>query len=114
MKVDVFRHFLVAALARCGSARSLSPLAAIANDERVPRHLRDVSRLAVTMIGGPAERNKVRQRLPKDFQPEAGTELSARVRAAEELQVAGAARAHATIFDLYLSAPATAVDADPG
>jgi hypothetical protein len=113
MNPGAFRHFLIAALARCGSTRSVPRLEAIANDEKAARHLRNVSRLAVTVIGGQAEREKVAAGLPKAFQPEAAAELSARVRAAEELLTAGHARAHATLFDLYLSAPASSDAATP-
>ena len=43
-KPEALRHFVVAALARCGSSRALGALRTLSNDEKQPRHLRDVPR----------------------------------------------------------------------
>ncbi|HKO52828.1 MAG TPA: WGR domain-containing protein [Polyangiaceae bacterium] len=109
-KPEVLQHFLIGALARCGSARSLTPLRAIAADAKAPRHLRDVARLAIVAIAGDEERRQARQNLPLELQPGSEAELPVRIRALERLLVDRPSAAHAAIFGLYLSALPNTLD----
>ena len=106
VKPEVLRHFIVAALARCGSSRAVPALSAICEDVKQPRHLRDVALLALTSIGGAQARQKVRARVPVALRPEPGGELAAYVRAAEALLEMDPEQARSAIFALYASAPA--------
>lgn len=106
VKPEVLRHFIIAALARCGSSRAVPALQAIFEDGKQPRHLRDVAQLALTMIDGAEARQKARARALARLRPTPPGDLSAYVRAAEELLERDPEQARSAIFELYLSAPA--------
>jgi len=106
VKPEVLRHFIVAALARCGSSRAVPALSAICEDVKQPGHLRDVALVALTSIGGAEAREKARARVPVELRPEPGGELAAYVRAAEALLEKNPEQARSAIFALYASAPA--------
>jgi WGR domain len=107
MKLQVLQHFLVLALARCGSARALAPLRAFVENRKTPRHLADAARLALRMIGGETERQALLATVPGALRVEAGAELEPRLRELEGLLSSRPAQAHAVVFAHYLSAPAT-------
>jgi hypothetical protein len=113
VKPEVFEHMVLSALARCGSARAIPQLEAVVERRNVPRHLRDVARLALTMIGGPGEQLKTRADVPRALQPVTGTELAAQIRAAEQLLTTSPAQGHAAIFGLYLGVPAVSNEEAP-
>jgi hypothetical protein len=102
-KPEALRHFVIAALARCGSARSLAPLRAISNDDRQPRHLRDVALLATCMLGGAEARVEARRRAAGALEAAPGQDSSARAKAVEEFLARDARGAHAAIVALYAS-----------
>lgn len=104
-KPEVFRHFLIAALARCGGSRALSPLKAIAESPKSPRHLADVARLALGLIGGESERRALLENVPKSLRPEHLPQVEACLRELEGLVVERPAQAHAAIFGLYAATP---------
>jgi len=112
VKPEVLRHFIVAALARCGSSRAVPALEAIFEDGKQPRHLRDIGLLALTVIGGAESRQKARARVLARLRPTPGGELGAYVRAAEELLEKDPEQARAAIFELYVSAPSCLDAAD--
>lgn len=107
MKPEVLSHFLVAALARCGSERSTAPLRAILESRKTPRHLADVARLALSMVGGEGERRALRATIPSALRVEAASDLEPRLRELESLLASSPAQAHAVVFAHYLGAPAT-------
>lgn len=113
MKPDVFRHFVIAALARCGSAGSLPRLRTIVDDTKAPRHVRDVARLALTMLGGSTECHLAHDAVAAPLQPDAGAELPSRLNAAERLLADHPAQAHAAVFGLYIGAPLVLGDSVP-
>lgn len=112
VKPEVLRHFVIAALARCGSARSLPPLRAVSDDTKAPRHLRSVAELALTMLGGAEERRRVRASIPAALRPEASHQLAPAIRELERLLVEKPLQAHAALFSLYVSAPSVSTDDD--
>jgi len=112
LKREVFRHLVIAALARCGSARSLPHLRPIAEDTRLPRHLRDIARLALTMLGGAAERERERAGLASEFKPTTSHDLPQKIGTIERLLVEDPARAHAAIVGNYLTAAATSDESE--
>jgi hypothetical protein len=114
MKLAVFRHFVIAALARCGSVVAAPALTAIAGDAKAPRHLRDVARLALVMTGGAQEPERMRASLPAELRPSASSDASALVGSLERLLAERPAQAHAAVFTLYLgSASQLEAAADP-
>jgi len=106
VKPEVLRHFIIAALARCGSPRAVPALTAIFEDGKQPRHLRDVALLALTMIGDADERQMARARVLARLRPLPDGDLAAYMRAAEELLETDPEQARSAIFALYVSAPA--------
>lgn len=104
---DILRHFLLAALARCGSSRSLPALRAIVADAKTPRHLADLARLALSILGGPEARAALRVGVQSALVPANLADVERALRVLEQLLSARPAQAHAAVFALYLSAPAS-------
>ncbi|MFZ5896526.1 MAG: hypothetical protein ACOY0T_36060 [Myxococcota bacterium] len=113
VKPEVLRHFVIAALARCGSSRALDALRAITDSSKEPQHLRDVARLALTMVGGAEERSRARRLVAEVLQPKPGSDVGELVRAAEELLAKKPKLGRAAIFLLYVSGPASSSATEP-
>ena len=110
IKPEVFRHLVIAALARCGGARSVAPLKAVVENTRESRPLRNVARLALVMVGGEAERRRARADVPKELRPETTRDPSAMVQVAEQMFAETPHQARSAIFDLYISSPLVPTD----
>jgi hypothetical protein len=109
-----FRHLVIAALARCGSVVDVPALGAIVHDAKAPRHLRDVTRLALVMTGGAEQQSRVRELVPVSLRPSAGGDASGLISTLEQLLAERPAQAHAAIYALYLGAPVLVdAEADP-
>ncbi|HEX5060893.1 MAG TPA: hypothetical protein VFV99_16110 [Kofleriaceae bacterium] len=67
LEPNAWRHLLVAALARMGSAAAVTPLANLITDARTPRHLVDVARIAIARIDPVRSKEIALQRLPQNL-----------------------------------------------
>ncbi len=64
---DAWKHLLVAALARMGTSAAIEPLASLIADQRTPRHLVDVARIAIARIDAERAKEIALQRLSEPF-----------------------------------------------
>src|SRR5262249_7108503 len=108
---NAWRHTLVAALAHCGTERSMPALEKIAGDNHNPQHVRDVARLAMVRIA-PQRAGEIARRpdpatnrawLPPALAAayESG-DVHATARACEQLLASDAGAARAAVVSLYL------------
>ncbi|HEY5926261.1 MAG TPA: hypothetical protein VIV11_31465 [Kofleriaceae bacterium] len=102
LKPDAWKHLLIAALARMGSQVAIEPLANLIADQRTPRHLVDVARLAIARIDPTRAKEIALQRLPSTI----GTlytrgDGAALARAIEEALAKDPNQARAAIVTLY-------------
>jgi hypothetical protein len=102
-KPDAWRHLIVFALVRCGSPAAIPALVTLADDQRTPPHLRDLARLAVTVIEPARARDVGKRLLPRTMQEEHERgDGAALARAGEELLAADPLRARQAAVGLYL------------
>jgi hypothetical protein len=108
---NAWRHTLLAALARCGTERSMPALDRIAGDSHNPQHVRDVARLALVRIRAQQTAEIARRPDPTTNRPWLPPALAAAydkgdapalARAAEELLGKDAAAARSAVISLYL------------
>lgn len=102
LKPEAWKHLLVAALARMGTSAAIDPLGTLIADQRTPRHLVDVARLAIARIDSQRAKDVAVQRLGAPFAQlyQAG-DSAGLTRAVEEALTVDPNKARTPIVTLY-------------